>query len=426
MRDSGEVAVFSAAALAAALIAGFGLGVWLLLARTWGVPMFGVSWLVLVQVHGLVQLFGFAGLFLIGVALHVLPRFRGAPPAPVRLVVAIFATTVVGLAVRAVAQPFTDLPARDLLLTAGAVLLTIGTGCFAIAALRILVSGRNPHRADELLIAVGVLLMPIAALLVTLATVAVAGAGSPVVDQAADDRALSTMLLGSLSIVIFGVWARVAPAFVAAPPARAGRLLTGAAIWLAGVLTLVAGWSIGAWLLLGGLSLITVALGVFGRSIAHQPLAEPARLTRLAVRSAFAWAFTGIALIVIAQLGTGSDGPMISAARHALGLGFVTMMIYGVGSRALPAFLGRRLWSDRLQLATIALTDLAVALRVGLQSIGSTEPIANAAVGLSGLIAYAALVAFAINVARTVRGPAKPATRVDGLVRIEATFPTHS
>lgn len=420
MRGGGEVAVFSATALAAALIAGFGLGVWLLLARTWGVPMFGASWLVLVQVHGLVQLFGFAGLFLMGVALHVLPRFRGAPPPPARLVIAIFATTVVGLAVRAVAQPFTDLPARDLLLTAGAVLLTVGTGCFAIAALRILVSGRNPHRADELLIAVGVLLMPIAALL---ETIAVAGAPT-VVDQAADDRALSTMLLGSLATVIFGVWARLAPGFVAAPPARAGRLFTGAATWLTGVVALVAGWSIGAWLLLGGLSLITIALGVFGRSIAHQPLAGPARLTRLAVRSAFAWAFTGVALIVIAQVGRGSDALMISAARHALGLGFVTMMIYGVGSRALPAFLGRRLWSDRLQLATIALTDLAVVLRVGIQSIGATEPMANAAVGLSGLIAYAALVAFAINVARTVHGPARPAMRADGLVRIEATFPT--
>jgi len=395
MRGGGEVTVFSTTALAAALIAGFGLGVWLLLARTWGVPMFGASWLVLVQVHGLVQLFGFAGLFLMGIAFHVFPRFRGAPPAPVRIVGAIFATTVAGLTVRAVAQPLSDLPARGLLLTAGAVLLTVGTGGFAIAALRILVSGRNPHRADELVIAVGVLVMPIAALL---ATIAVAGGASLVVDQVADDRVLWAMLLGCLATVIFGVWARLAPGFVAAPPARAGRLLTGVATWLAGVVALVAGWSIGAWLLLGGLSLTIVALGVFGPSIVHQPLTGAARLTRLAVRSAFVWAFAGVALIVIAELGTGSEAPMIAAARHAIGLGFVTMMIYGVGSRALPAFLGRHLWSDRLQLATIALTDLAVVLRVGLQSSGATEPIANAVLGLSGLIAYAALVTFAINV----------------------------
>jgi len=432
MRGGGAVAVFSATALATALFAGFGLGVWLLLARTWGVPMFGASWLVLVQVHGLVQLFGFAGLFLMGVALHVLPRFRGAPPAPVRLVIVIFAATVTGLAVRVLAQPLPDVPARGLALIAGAVLLTLGTGCFTVAALRILVSGRNPHRADELVIAVGVLVMPVAAVL---EVIAVAGGVPSAVDHAADDRMLAAMLLGSLATVIFGVWARLAPGFVAAPPARAGRLLVGAATWLAGVVVIVAGWSIGPWLLLGGLSLLTVALGVFGPSIARQPLTGAARLTRLAVRSGFAWAFVGVALILIAGLGpigSGSEGSLISAARHALGLGFVTMMIYGVGARALPAFLGRRLWSDRLQLATILLTDLAVVLRVGLQSIpggflgAAAETIANAVVGLSGLIAYAALVAFAINVARTVRGPARPEARADGLVRIEATFPTHS
>ena len=423
MRKGGEVAVFSAAALIVALLAGFGLGVWLLLARTWGVPMFGASWLVLVQVHGLIQLFGFAGLFLMGVALHVLPRFRGAPPAPGWLVRAIFASTVFGLTMRTVAQPLTDLPGRGLILIAGAALLAFGTGCFAIAVLRILVAGRNPHRADELVIAVGVLAMPVAALLVTLAVV---GNTSLVLDQAADDRALAAMLLGSLATVIFGVWARLAPGFVAAPPARARRLLLGAAVWICGVVNVIAGWPTGPWLLLAGLALIVVAIGVFGPTIARQPLTGSARLTRLAVRSAFSWAFVGVALIVISGLGAGADPLMISAARHAIGLGFVTMMIYGVGARALPAFLGRRLWSDRLQLATIALTDLAVALRVGLQAGGATEPIANAIVGLSGLIAYAALVTFALNVLRTLRGAARPMAGTDGFVRIDATFPTRS
>lgn len=429
MRSGGAVAVFSATALATALVAGFGLGVWLLLVRTWGVPLFGASWLVLVQVHGLVQLFGFAGLFLMGVALHALPRFRGASPAPVRLVIVIFAATLTGIAVRALAQPFPDGPGRGLALTAGALLLTMGTGCFAAAALRILGSGRNPHRADELVIAAGVLLMPVAA---ALEVAAVAGGVPSAIAQAADDRVLAAMLLGSLATAIFGVWARLAPGFVATPPARAGRLLIGAATWLAGVVAIIAGWPIGPWLLLGGLSLLTVALGVFGPSIARQPLAGAARLTRLAVRSAFAWAFIGVALIAVAGLATEPAGPLISAARHALGLGFVTMMIYGVGSRALPAFLGRRLWSDRLQLATILLTDLAVALRVGLQSIpggslgAAAESVTNAVVGLSGLIAYAALVAFALNVARTVRGPLRPAAPPDGLVRIDATFPTRA
>jgi len=104
------VAIFTAGALAIALTAGFGLGVWLLLARTAGVGTFGVPWVVLVQVHGTIQLFGFAAMFVMGVALHVLPRFRGAPPAP-RVVSAVaFCGTVGAIILRAVAQPFADLP----------------------------------------------------------------------------------------------------------------------------------------------------------------------------------------------------------------------------------------------------------------------------------------------------------------------------
>lgn len=419
MRNGGAVALFSAAALTVALVAGFALGAWLLLARTWGAPLFGGSWPMLVQVHGLLQLFGFAGLFVMGVALHVLPRFRAAPGAPAWLVGGIFATTVLGLVLRTAGQPLATGAARQALLVAGAALLAVGTAGFAAASLRILRSGRNPHRADELVIAAGVLAMPLAALLVTLAVV---GSGSAVVDPVAEDRAVAAMLLGSLATVIFGVWARLAPGFVATPPAPAGRLLLGAATWICGVVHVVVGWPTGPWLLLAGLSLIVLAEGVFGPTIARQPLSGSARLTRAAVRSAFGWAVVGVGLFVGAAFGAGVEAVVVSAARHAIGLGFVTMMIYGVGARAIPSFLGRRLRSDRLQWATIALTDLAVALRVWLQTSGASDPIANALTGLSGLIAYAALVAFALNVIRTLRGPARPAAPADGLTRVDTTF----
>src|SRR5579883_1090999 len=38
----------------------------------------GSWWLALAQAHGNLQLFGWAGLFVIGVSLHFLPRLRGA------------------------------------------------------------------------------------------------------------------------------------------------------------------------------------------------------------------------------------------------------------------------------------------------------------------------------------------------------------
>jgi uncharacterized protein involved in response to NO len=39
----------------------------------------GSWWIALAQTHGDLQLFGWAGLFVVGVSLHFLPRLRGTP-----------------------------------------------------------------------------------------------------------------------------------------------------------------------------------------------------------------------------------------------------------------------------------------------------------------------------------------------------------
>jgi hypothetical protein len=397
------VAYFAATALTVGLTVGFGLGLWLLLARVWGVTLFGASWLALVQVHGVLQLFGFVGLFAMGIALHAVPRFRGAAAPASWLVVITYVGTLAGLVLRSVAQPAPDLPPRSLLLILGGGLLVVGTTAFAAAVLRSLATGRNPHRPDELVMAAGICAFPLAALLVALQAV---GPVPLIIDQATDDRALWTMLLGSIGTLIFGVWARLAPGFVAALPARPRPLVSGAALWLCGVALLAAGSPAGPWLLLAGLAITTYALSVFGPGIARQPLQDHARLTRIGVRSAFAWAFVGVGILAAGTLGAANSYLQVSAGRHALALGFVTLMIYAVAARAVPTFLGRRLWSPRLQAATLLIANLGVLLRVFPQ-LGQ-GPALDAAVGVSGILGYAGLLMFAVNVVRTLRGPGAP------------------
>ena len=403
------VALFVVVALALALTAGFGLGLWLLLARTEGLSTFGVVWLVLVQVHGTIQLFGFAALFLMGVGLHVLPRFRAAPPPPRALVALALGGTAGGIVLRAIAQPFAELPGRDPLLVLSSVLLLLGTMAFASAAIGALRGGTNPHRPDEIVMTAGLAGAPIAALLVALA-IPLRGAGL-LVDEPANDRAIWAMLLGCLATSIFGVWARLAPGFVATPPARPARLLPGAAIWLVGVLGIVVGAPFASLPLLAGVAAVTWAVGIYGASIARQPLAGHARATRLAVRSAFAWVIAGaliLALYDVRHRIAGGGAPSyleLSAARHAFALGFVTLMIYGVAARALPSFLDRRLWSQRLAWAVLGLANTGVALRVLPQGAGAEGDLANAVVALSGIAAYLALACFALNIVQTMRGP---------------------
>lgn len=81
-------------------------------------------------------------------------------------------------------------------------------------------------------------------------------------------------------------------------------------------------------------------------------------------------------------------------------------MIYGVAARALPMFVDRRLWSQRLGLAVIALSNAGVALRVVPQAIGADGAAANGLVAASGVLAYLAPVAFSVNIVQTLRGPA--------------------
>ncbi|HZP97731.1 MAG TPA: NnrS family protein [Candidatus Limnocylindria bacterium] len=402
------ISLFVLTALGIALTAGFGLGLWLLLARTLGLSTGELAWTALVQTHGTIQLFGFSAMFLMGVGMHVLPRFRGAPPTPRGLALVAYVATALAIALRAVAQPVPGFPARDLVLSAGGPLLVAGTATFALAAVRALRGGTNPHRPDELVMAAGVVAAPLAAILV-----AIGLAGRPVplvIPQADDDRGVWAMLLGCLATTIFGVWARLAPGFVATPPAPPRALVGGAALWLAGTVLTVAGVAFASVLLLIGLLVIVRALGLFGATIARQPLVAHARLTRLAARSAFAWALVGAAMLFAydvraAAAGTAPAYLELSAVRHAFALGLVTLMIYGVAARALPSFLDRRPWSLRPQAVTIALANAGVALRVIPQMLGASDAIANVIVALSGVLAYLALVAFAANVIGLLRSP---------------------
>lgn len=96
---------------------------------------------------------------------------------------------------------------------------------------------------------------------------------------------------------------------------------------------------------------------------------------------------------------------------HLGGAGFVTMLILGEGAKLLPGFAGRPLRSDRLVWATLALGNLAAALRTAPLLLpplfaDDSAAVALAASGLAGLLAVAL---FALNLA----GPHRATTRRD-------------
>ena len=83
---------------------GFVLATVLTLTRAFRVPG-GVWWLALAQAHGHLQLYGWAGLFVLGVAFHFLPRLRGVGLAFAEWIPWLLAALVAGIILRGVSQP---------------------------------------------------------------------------------------------------------------------------------------------------------------------------------------------------------------------------------------------------------------------------------------------------------------------------------
>lgn len=118
------------------------------------------------------------------------------------------------------------------------------------------------------------------------------------------------------------------------------------------------------------------------------------------IRAAYVW------LILAALLGVWAavvNGPGIwGASRHALTVGFVSTMVFSVGSRVLPAFSGMKpLFSKRLMFASLVMLTCGCALRVSSEVLAYQGYASWAWRGLplSALAELTAVVIFALNLA---------------------------
>lgn len=335
-----------------------------------------------------------------GIGCRVLPRFRGADAPSTREILLSFGLVATGLLLRP-AQVWTDLPARDALLLASGVAQLAGMLVYARLALRTLAGGTNDHRADELFLAIGAIFGVIGAMWHLIA-LAPAISGGAVLAPDADRAAIAALLLGFVAAHVIGVSLRVAPAFIAARPAGDRPVVVAAALWATGVTLTTIGGPAGPAVLLLTALLVVRLIGPFARGIAVGPVPAPARLVRLAFRGAYGWLLIGLALLAI---GATADAPaaIANAGRHALALGFLTQIVFGVGSRLIPALTGGNALPIGAVRGAIVLVNAAALLRVALEIVGPSTTPAAIALAASGPLALAALLVFAAAAARTVR-----------------------
>lgn len=416
---------FVYAALLVAITAGFSLGV-VNLTRIAAAQSYYSIGGVLKQVHAHAQIFGWVGLLVMGVALHAVPRFKMVTARPAWAIHGCLWLTLAGVVLRVISQPFAREGFWSVAMLVSAMLELAGVGLFLWLIVRIAVRSEQPREFYEKFLAAALFWLAVLAIW----NVALVGQmffkGQVAVRSLPQALFVQVAFYGFMANMIFGFSLRVLPHFLGLRDAKIGAANLAFICWNGALLLRYPlehlAWAATILETLGAV-LFVYALGIFAR-----------RRTTIDIQGvdpSFGW-FLSLGygwLLVTAVLPFHADVFRLSASsRHALAIGFVTPMIFGVAYRVLPIFNGVNLWSN--QLMRISFWHLA---------FGTTLSLAmafNAAYGATwtylwsaaaGYAVFAALLMFALNLALTLRvqheaytagQPVGPNTRVAELLEV--------
>ncbi|MCK9517748.1 MAG: hypothetical protein M0R74_01795 [Dehalococcoidia bacterium] len=430
---------YVASALVIALAAGFLLAVIVPLTATGTLP-WDERLPQLVQAHGWAQLQGWAGLFVAGMAMRLIPRFAGRPPIPVRVTLPVLVLLVVGVVWRTIAQSFFTGTLGEVSLVVSGVIAAGGTLSVSAVLAVTLAKGRKRREPWRYFAWAGTAWWAAWGVLMVPAAIRAADNGR-FIPLHMEDVLTWLVIFGAVGNFVWSVQSRSVPVFFGrkTPPIRKvvvpGVLLNaGAALIVLSLLDLSPEANerlLGAgFVLAGGASawLAPIAGSVWGEAHRLRPRARAAARYVLAANVA-----TLLGGVLLAWSGAAS---MFSgefelfgfrdAARHAFGLGMITMLIFGMAQLVAPMFALARAEArpPRLSevlpfwlLVTATLLRILSGLLLEVDSI-DLEPRMHTA-SLAGAMAWVAIALFASTVVRAVRSeprmkellgfPARPA-----------------
>ena len=219
-----------------------------------------------------------------------------------------------------------------------------------------------------------------------------------------DQRYLALMAWGFLVPFVWGFSAKWMTVFLGLKPLRVKLLLAAVVVNLNGLgLTLAGFVRVGVWFFVGATILAIGALRMFEPSVNEPKIRGVHSTFPFFVRMAYAWLLVA-ALLGVAAARWDTSGGIWGASRHALTVGFISVMILSVGQRILPAFAGMRmLWSTKLMFAGLAFVTLGCTLRVSCEVIAyqGYAVWAWSILPISALCELAGLTIYAINILGT-------------------------
>ena len=399
---------FIRASLIVAIVLGFSTGAAILIMPLLGMDR-SLTWVTHAQSHGVAQLFGWAGLFVMGFAYHVVPRFFSSSiryPVPQKLSMWL---VIAGLVLRFSGQSMYKTSFADPLVAAGGITLFVGMMVFGWTLLDVVRQSPKKTGPAEIWILSGILWAVISGALHLAITIRMAIDSAPLAHGGWNEAFIYVALFGFISSFIFGVSATAIRGFLLLKPMY--ERVNVVALWLLqlGLTLLVIGRfadldqnvvSIGLILSSTGAALYVYALRILEPS-SGQPRRFAVGYERYGwlVRSAYGWLVVGCVMLVITALDSAGVTDVLAAevslpVMHVFTLGFITTLIFGVASRFIPIFEGADIHHPRLMDAAFGLITLSVLLRVVFGF--SIYDIGEQALGLSGGVGFLGICLFAI------------------------------
>ncbi len=425
---------FFKAGIAVVLTLGAGWGAYLLL-RIASRGAFGAAGLHEVNAHGHAQIFGWVGLFVMGFAYQAFPRFKHSDLAHPRLAYASLALMLTGLAARSVCEPLIDstdwafAPAL-----AGSVLEVAAVGLFAWVIVATWRGVGKPLAFYDYYILCALFWFVVQAVYETVylaATVAAPGRAELLNLIATWQAPLRDIQIhGFALLIILGVSQRLFHHIYGFAPPNPRVSLVALALLNLAVVGEAAGLVLrraagGGWALLwyGSVLLLAVTAAVLVRGWRiFSPAPEPDRSLKF-LRAAYVWLFVSLAMLVLLPahralltplMPPDSDAVMkgfshayYGAVRHAVTVGFVSLMIMGVAARVVPTLCGvdvRRLSPLTLP---FVLLNAGCALRVAGQTLTDFAPGSFPVAGVSGLLEVTALALWGAHLWSVMAGRAR-------------------
>ena len=382
------------------------------------------SW---VLAHGHAMVFGFVGFFIMGFIFHALPRFKGTSLWNPRLAFTVLPLMAGGILLQAMAHVIATTSPYLLLGILAGMIQVVAVLIFARVIQRTLSKSSVKHPFDPFLKAalgwftLALLLNPIIFILFESAP-----------DQDSFLFRVSSFnipyrdiqMLGAAVVMILGMSLQILPHGygLRKPSARwrnfilwgtNGAIIIGIGTFLGGMLSENHWWHAAS--ILSYLLLLSIAIGtprqyrLFGN---HGGKSD--RGLKF-IRAAHIWLIVAMVMLAFGpyyMFGvylpmTGGENPFshayFGAYRHALTVGFITMMIVGVSARVVPYFSGVEPSKTRSLWLVFILLNLGNMLRITSQITTDFQPAAFNIIGFSGFIEVIALAIWGFELICNIR-----------------------